>query len=553
MIAVAGPAAKSVCYDGSGLGNVAYKSDVPTDGPTTGVYAASASTGTCSPGTANGTYSYPTPGNGVSRPHAVTSIAGVGSFTYDADGDMLTGNARTISWTSFGLVSSVTSGTSTVLYGYTPEHQRAYEAVTTFDRAVGSGCPSGDLLLGSSCYTPSLGTVFMAGYDAIGGTGSPSTLTCNNPGGGSYAVRNYITNPFSERVGEICRTGVTSTAGSGTPVASYYLNDWQNSVSVVATATGTVPGGYLVSYDAWGKMRNTNGVDSSTATSPVTRGYTNQEEVPMVGLINLNARMYDPVLGKMLSVDPAVANWLDPQAWNAYAYATNNPMAFTDPSGECWAFTNGCTVNQFFSDAWSDTKAVGSAVKSVLDTKLGPAAEVPNVFEASGNIPIFYPGTHTVQPTVGSVVGLVGLMAGGAGALGDVAEGTSVVSEVGGAGAATSSEGAAATTAATGGRLGSAATRAQNADIASKLESEGNQIIGGGGRLSEEYIPGSGPRTTGSTFVDITAVNKATGAVTRVQTIDTLASGLPTAREAAAAARIQAAFPNDTLILIPKQ
>jgi hypothetical protein len=53
--------------------------------------------------------------------------------------------------------------------------------------------------------------------------------------------------------------------------------------------------------------------------------------------------------------------------------------------------------------------------------------------------------------------------------------------------------------------------------------------------------------------VDITAQNNATGAITRVQTIDTLANGSPTAQEAAAAARIQSAFPNDTLQLIPKR
>lgn len=64
---------------------------------------------------------------------------------------------------------------------------------------------------------------------------------------------------------------------------------------------------------------------------------------------------------------------------------------------------------------------------------------------------------------------------------------------------------------ASGGRLGSAATRAQNAGIAADLESRGTTIIGGGGRLPEEYIPGAGPGTRGSTYVDITAVNNATG------------------------------------------
>ena len=103
-----------------------------------------------------------------------------------------------------------------------------------------------------------------------------------------------------------------------------------------------------------------------------------------------------------------------------------------------------------------------------------------------------------------------------------------------------------------GGRLGSVATRAQNAAIANDLEDRGYIITGGGGIHPEEYIQGPGPGTTGSTFVDVTAQNPETGEVVRVQTIDTLADGSPTAREAAAAARIRAYAPNSTLLLIPK-
>lgn len=104
-----------------------------------------------------------------------------------------------------------------------------------------------------------------------------------------------------------------------------------------------------------------------------------------------------------------------------------------------------------------------------------------------------------------------------------------------------------------GGRLGSAETRAQNAEIAADLRGKGYIITGGGGVRPEEYIRGAGPGTQGSIYVDITAVNKETGATIRVQTIDTLADGSPTQREAAAAARIRAAFPNDTLNLVPKR
>ncbi len=103
-----------------------------------------------------------------------------------------------------------------------------------------------------------------------------------------------------------------------------------------------------------------------------------------------------------------------------------------------------------------------------------------------------------------------------------------------------------------GGRLGSTTTRALNANLAEHLEAQGFSLEGGGGgRLPEEFIPGPGGGVKGGTYVDVTARNGSNWV--RIQTIDTLADGVtPTAREAAAAARIRAAFPNHTLILVPK-
>ena len=101
-----------------------------------------------------------------------------------------------------------------------------------------------------------------------------------------------------------------------------------------------------------------------------------------------------------------------------------------------------------------------------------------------------------------------------------------------------------------GGRWGSSTTRALNHQLASQLETQGYTILGGAGRGSEEWIPGPGGALRGGTFVDITATNGTT--TLRIQTIDTLRSGAPTAAEAAAAARIKAAFPHDQLNLVPK-
>ncbi|WP_338109910.1 RHS repeat-associated core domain-containing protein, partial [Promicromonospora iranensis] len=50
------------------------------------------------------------------------------------------------------------------------------------------------------------------------------------------------------------------------------------------------------------------------------------------GLTAVGARLYDAVLGAFISVDP-VMDLADPQQWNAYVYANNNPMTFSDPTG----------------------------------------------------------------------------------------------------------------------------------------------------------------------------------------------------------------------------
>ncbi len=51
-------------------------------------------------------------------------------------------------------------------------------------------------------------------------------------------------------------------------------------------------------------------------------------------LINMNGRLYDPVNGRMLSVDNYVQESLGSQGYNRYSYAGNNPLKYTDPSGE---------------------------------------------------------------------------------------------------------------------------------------------------------------------------------------------------------------------------
>ncbi len=50
------------------------------------------------------------------------------------------------------------------------------------------------------------------------------------------------------------------------------------------------------------------------------------------GLTHLGAREYDPDIGRFISVDPLM-DLTDPQQWNGYSYANNNPTTLSDPSG----------------------------------------------------------------------------------------------------------------------------------------------------------------------------------------------------------------------------
>ena len=83
-------------------------------------------------------------------------------------------------------------------------------------------------------------------------------------------------------------------------------------------------------YNEDGGMRWRQDVDSLVAG----HGYTGHEHLPGWGLINMNARLYDPALCRFLSPDPVLQDPLSTQNFNRYSYCLNNPLKYTDESGE---------------------------------------------------------------------------------------------------------------------------------------------------------------------------------------------------------------------------
>lgn len=119
----------------------------------------------------------------------------------------------------------------------------------------------------------------------------------------------------------------------GSDSLDYVLTDYQGTWYKVINENGAIVEHY--SFDPWGRRRNPadwtyNNVPSAYKFS---RGYTGHEMLDAFGLINMNGRVYDPIVARFLSPDNYVQNPEFSHSYNRYSYCFNNPLKFTDPSG----------------------------------------------------------------------------------------------------------------------------------------------------------------------------------------------------------------------------
>ncbi|QIE27519.1 RHS Repeat protein (plasmid) [Caballeronia sp. SBC2] len=106
--------------------------------------------------------------------------------------------------------------------------------------------------------------------------------------------------------------------GTGTAARSWLYVNQQGSIVALANVTGATTGSQA--YGPFGE----------TAGTPASRfGYTGQQYLAPLGLYYYKARMYSPTLGRFLQTDPV--GYADDLNW--YAYAGNNPINFSDPTG----------------------------------------------------------------------------------------------------------------------------------------------------------------------------------------------------------------------------
>ncbi|WP_307984016.1 FG-GAP-like repeat-containing protein [uncultured Bacteroides sp.] len=117
----------------------------------------------------------------------------------------------------------------------------------------------------------------------------------------------------------------------------YFVHrDYLGSILQIADTQGNVV--EENSFDAWGSLRNPmNQAIYTQGEEPellLGRGYTGHEHLPFFGLINMNARLYDPLLGRFLCPDPYVQIPDFMQSFNRYSYCMNSPLCYVDESGE---------------------------------------------------------------------------------------------------------------------------------------------------------------------------------------------------------------------------
>ena len=111
----------------------------------------------------------------------------------------------------------------------------------------------------------------------------------------------------------------------------YYVRNLQGDVTHLLNANGSVAVTY--SYDAWGKCTVTSGASDAIANAnPIRyRGYYYDTDT---GFYYLQSRYYDPTIKRFINADSYINANGDILGFNMYAYCGNNPIMYSDPSGQ---------------------------------------------------------------------------------------------------------------------------------------------------------------------------------------------------------------------------
>ena len=220
-----------------------------------------------------GSFSYGTPSQ---RPHAVMAV--------DNPLGSISSATQTATYTDFGKVLSLSDNGYQMDFTYGPDEER-WKTVLRHN--------------GSVVRT----TLYADGYECI-------------TEGGVTRHLYYLDD------------GVIYVLEDGETEGQFYYAFTDHLGSITALYDSTATAVFEAEYDAWGRQTVT------TDAVGFHWGYTGHEMLPEFGLINMNGRLYDPILGRFLSPDNYVQMPDFSQSFNRYSYCLNNPLKYTDPSGE---------------------------------------------------------------------------------------------------------------------------------------------------------------------------------------------------------------------------
>ena len=231
------------------------------------------------------TYNHPT------KPYVVTEI--------NSSNSAISSLAQNITYTSFDQPLLITESPYQATFTYNNEGQRAKMEVKQ----------SGNTIL----------TRWYVGSRYIKETAGGTTKEYTWIGGDAYTAP------------------LVAVKQSGTYTYYYLLRDYLGNITHQVNTSNSVVAEF--SYDSWGRRRDKDTWNYTLSGEPALfadRTFTSHEYLPWFNLVNMNGRLYDPLVGRFLSSDNYIQDPLNSQNYNRYSYCLNNPLIYTDLSGEKW-------------------------------------------------------------------------------------------------------------------------------------------------------------------------------------------------------------------------
>ncbi|MBL8717330.1 MAG: hypothetical protein JNL79_15190 [Myxococcales bacterium] len=135
-------------------------------------------------------------------------------------------------------------------------------------------------------------------------------------------------------LGPIGKIATVTIDGAGAKTVKYVHADRLGSPQVITDASGVEVPGSRRHFDPFGRAFDPD-VPEASPTGPwsLSHGYTGHEEDDDLGLVNMQGRIYDPMLQRFLTPDPFLEAFGRGDGLNRYAYVRSSPTNLVDPTG----------------------------------------------------------------------------------------------------------------------------------------------------------------------------------------------------------------------------